>query len=91
MGQDERYKRAKQRVEALRGFYGHVTTYVVVMVILFFIDLASGEGWWVYWPAMGWGIAIVIHAANTFVNFGFFGSGWEERKIREIMEKEQEE
>jgi hypothetical protein len=35
---------------------------------------------------MGWGIAIVLHAARVFVEAP--GSSWEEKKIGELMKKE---
>ncbi len=33
---------------------------------------------------MGWGIAVVIHGFNTFT------TGWEKRKVKQLMEKEEE-
>lgn len=87
MEQDERYARAKKRVAELRSFYSHLTVYVVIMAVLFFVDLRDGGNWWFYWPLMGWGIAVVFHALGTFG----FGKRWEERKIKEIMEKEKEQ
>jgi len=36
-----------------------------------------------------WGIGVLIHASKVFVLKGkFLGEEWEEKKIREIMEKE---
>ncbi len=89
MTQDERYERAKKRVKELREFYASLAAYVVVMIVLFIVDISDRGGWWVYWPAMGWGAFLLLHA------FKVFGpgraSGWEERKIKEIMEKDQED
>jgi hypothetical protein len=39
---------------------------------------------WFWFPLFGWGLGLIIHAFKTFG----YGSTWEERKIREIMEKE---
>jgi len=37
-----------------------------------------------------WGIAILLHASRVFVLRGrFLGEEWEEKKIRELMEKEE--
>lgn len=83
MEQDERYKRAEQRVKELKSFYSHLVIYVVVMVILFIVDLQDRGNWWFYWPLMGWGIAVISHA------FKALGTGWEERKVKEFMEKEE--
>lgn len=87
MNDNERYQRARRRVKELKEFYTHLGSYVMVIGFLAVIDIATGDGFWFYWPAFGWGIAVVIHAANTF-SPGFFGSDWEERKIRELMEKD---
>ena len=40
--------------------------------------------WWVYWPIIGWGIFVVIHGFNV----SRIGKSWEDKKIKEIMEKE---
>jgi hypothetical protein len=37
---------------------------------------------------MGWGIGLIIHALFVFVFGPRFGADWEERKIRELMEKD---
>jgi two-component system LytT family sensor kinase len=88
MTQDERLQRAKKRVKELKDFYTSLVTYVIVMSFLFFIDYTSGGGWWVYWPAMGWGIGLAFHAFRVFGPSE--GSNWEKRKIQEFMEKDQE-
>jgi len=87
MTQDERYERAKKRVKELRTFYSSLAIYVVVMIVLFIVDYSDRGNWWVYWPAMGWGIAVVLHAFRVFGPGA--GSGWEERKIKEFMERDE--
>jgi hypothetical protein len=87
--EENKYQKAKERVEAIKGFYIHLTVYVVVNLILFSINMITSPGsLWFFWPLMGWGIAVAIQA---FTVFGFgtgFGADWEERKIKELMEKE---
>ena len=87
MEQDERYERARRRVRTLRDFYIHLATYIVVMVVLFFVDYSDHGPWWVYWPAMGWGIVVILQAFQVFGP----GARWEERKIKELMEKEDQD
>ncbi len=87
MTEKERYERAKRRVRALRGFYGHLAIYALIMALLFFIDVSGGEDWWFHWAAIGWGFAVAVHGISIFA----FGPGWEEKKIRETMEKEKEQ
>ena len=85
MAQDERYERARKRVKELREFYGGLAAYVVVMIVLFIVDYSDRGNWWVYWPAMGWGIAVVLHALRVFGP----GPRWEERKVKELMERDE--
>ncbi|MFH1279470.1 MAG: 2TM domain-containing protein [Candidatus Eisenbacteria bacterium] len=89
MEDQERYERAKKRVQEIKGFYSHLITYVLVNALLFLIDLLSRDGhWWFYWPMLGWGIGLVAHGLSVFGILGLFGPGWEEKKIRELMEKD---
>ena len=87
--QETKYQKAQERVKAIKGFYIHLTVYVVVNLILFSINMiVSPDSLWFVWPLMGWGIGVVFHALSV-LGFGRgFGADWEERKIRELMEKE---
>jgi uncharacterized protein YhhL (DUF1145 family) len=90
MMNDEKYEKAKKRVEELKKFYSNLTTYVVINVILIIINLVTSPGnLWFYWVTIFWGIAILLHASRVFVLKGkVFGEEWEQKKIKEIMEKE---
>jgi len=46
---------------------------------------------WFLWAAFGWGIGIISHAIGTFSLNPFFGKDWEKRKIKEYMEKENDQ
>ena len=86
--QETRYQSAKKRVEALRGFYVHLTVYVFVNLFLFLLNmLVSPDSLWFYWPLMGWGIAIALHALSVFGSGSRLGADWEEEKIDELMEQ----
>ncbi len=91
---EQKYIRAKKRVKTIRGFYVHLTIYLAVNAILVILRLASGEGfemlwkWQTYNTALFWGIGIGIHALNVFGLRIALGKDWEERKIREIMDKD---
>ena len=87
---DEKYEEAKKRVEELKKFYGNLVSYAVINVILIIINLVTSPGsLWFYWVTIFWGIAILLHASKVFVFRGkFLGEEWEEKKIKEIMEKE---
>lgn len=84
-----RYKRAKQRVEQVRGFFVHLTFYLAVNAFLFVLNIiTSPDNLWFYWPLIGWGIAVLLQAVSVFGPSSRFGRQWEERKISEYMEKD---
>ncbi|MEL7271208.1 MAG: 2TM domain-containing protein [Bacteroidota bacterium] len=87
---ENKYIRAKQRVAELKGFYAHITAYIVVMVVLAVINYLTNEFRyaWFLWAAFGWGIGVFFHAVATFDLNPFFGKKWEQRKINEILEEE---
>lgn len=88
---DEKYAKAKERVKELKGFYSNLVTYITINVILIIINLVTNPGnLWFYWVTIFWGIGILIHASKIFIIKGkFLGEEWEEKKIKEIMEKEE--
>ena len=69
--EQQRYDRARARAKELRDFYTHATVYVLVDIGLFVINVLTGWGWWFYWPLLGWGIGLGIHALSVFA----FGGG----------------
>ncbi len=86
--QDKRYQKAKERVEEIKGFYGHLIAYCFVIPFLAWLNLRSGDFPWVAFPAIGWGIGLLFHGMEAFDKNPFLGKEWEERKVREYMEKE---
>jgi hypothetical protein len=82
----DRYERAKKRVEEIKGFYVHLTVYLLVNAGLLILNLLTSPGeYWFRWPLFGWGIGLVVHGLSVFAFGRFLGPQWEERKIREIM------
>lgn len=89
MTDDEQvYERARKRVQELKGFYVHALMYLLVNVALLVMDLLTPGGPWFYWPMLGWGIGLAAHGLGTFGLPGLFGADWEERKTRELVERE---
>lgn len=87
--QEERYYQAKKRVEEIKGFYGHLASYLLVNTFLFILNImTSPDHLWFYWPLLGWGIGLAIHGMKVFDYLPFFGKNWEEKKIKELMDKE---
>ncbi len=67
------YRGSGSRLILQRVFYGHAGLYVVILLLLLLIDLVTGDGWWVYWPAIGWGAGVALHAV-AMLTFGLFGT-----------------
>lgn len=85
-----RYRRATQRIELLRGFYGHALVYVLVNAGLTAYNVAvSPDHLWFVAVLAGWGIGLIAHGAYVMGSGRFLGAAWAERKIREEMEREQ--
>ena len=85
--ESSKYLRAKQRVDELKGFYGNLISYCVVIPFLVFINYKTYWGFqWFWFPMGGWGLGLIIHAFSIFG----YGSTWEERKIKELMDKDNE-
>ncbi|APG59771.1 2TM domain-containing protein [Christiangramia salexigens] len=83
--QENAYIKAKQRVKEIKDFYGNLITYCIVMPFLIFINYYSYWDYqWFWFPLFGWGIGLTIHGFSVFG----YGSDWEERKIKELMDKE---
>jgi hypothetical protein len=86
---DQDYHEARGRVRELRGFYSHVLTYIVINAALIVLNLiVSPNDLWFYWVSIFWGIGLIFHAIDVFAIRGrYFGSDWEDRKTKEIMDK----
>lgn len=93
--EEERYIQAKKRVDKLKGFYGHLTSYIIVNVFILsmiFFNIDSGESFWQFGhfsTAFFWGIGLAFHAAGVFGPNLMLGSKWEERKMKEYMSRDE--
>ena len=91
---NEEYYMAYKRVKRIKAFYIHLIVYVFVNLYLIFNRCYETNSTEVlsqlhtYSTAFFWGIGLVAHGLSVFGREIFFGSGWEERKIREYMEKD---
>jgi len=91
LDQSPEYQAARCQVRRLRGFYSHLSVYLAVNAGLLVINLFSSPGrLWVVWPLAGWGMAILIHGFGVFLGGSFFGAEWEQRKVRELVERRQQ-
>lgn len=85
----DRYKRARAKVEKMRSFYRHATIYGLFCIFFIWLNIQGGSGFpWAIFPIAGWGLGVLGHASEAFEINIFFGRDWEERKIKEIMDNE---
>jgi len=83
------YYKAQKKVEEIKGFYGNLFSYIIIISALAMLNLYTSPGhWWFLYAALGWGVGVAIHAMSVFNFIPFLGSGWEERKIKEMLDKE---
>jgi hypothetical protein len=86
---EKKYEYAKEQLEKIKGFYVHLAFYVVFVPFFIFLNFRSGTDFpWALFPIGGWGLGVAGHAAEVFNWNPFFGRNWEQRKIRELMDKE---
>ncbi|WP_432671423.1 2TM domain-containing protein [Flavobacterium sp. SM2513] len=85
----DRYLKAQKKVEDLKGFYGNLSSYIFVNIGLLILNLlTSPEYLWFFYPLLGWGIGVAIHGMSVFNYMPFLNRDWEEKKIKELMNKE---
>lgn len=94
--ENDRYERAAKRVKKIKGFYTHALVYVVVNIMIVVINIQNlGDGdtyfhWYNFSTLLFWGIGLLAHALTVFTPTFIFGKDWEERKIKELMDKEKD-
>tara|TARA_R110000868_G_scaffold291085_5_gene551463 strand:- start:13193 stop:14539 length:1347 start_codon:yes stop_codon:yes gene_type:complete len=89
---DDSYLRARKHIEQLKEFYYGIVSYVVVIPFLIYINYKTYWGFqWFWFPMLGWGLGIAIQAFKVYVSDGIFGRNWEDRKIRQYMNYDEEE
>ncbi len=86
VNQNDRYLRAKEKVEGIKGFYGNLLAYCIVIPILVFLNYRTTDFPWAIFPAIGWGFGLVLNGLYAFGHNLIFGKEWEERKIKEYMQ-----
>ena len=96
--EDKRRARAKKRVEEIKGFFGHLTAYVIVNLIIIgrhlYHNHSEGEALFqlpMLLTPFFWGIGLAFHYMNTFKVNPFFSKDWEERKLQEFIKEDEEE
>ncbi|MAO07415.1 MAG: histidine kinase [Alteromonas sp.] len=87
---ENRYLRAKEQVGEMKKFYTSLFFYIIIISFLGGLNYYVNE-WrymWFLWAAFGWGIGLIFQAAKAFNWAPFMNKNWEEKKIKELMDKE---
>jgi len=75
-------------VKNLKGFHMNWMAYLVVISGLFILNITvTPEYLWVVWPALGWGIGIVLRAVKLFSLLGVFDAEWEQKQFEKRMNR----
>ncbi|MFK7813624.1 MAG: 2TM domain-containing protein [Maribacter sp.] len=85
---DKLYEKAKERVDNIKGFYGNLLSYCIVIPCLAILNYNTTDFPWVLFPAGGWGFGLLAHGLQAFGLNPLWGKNWEEKKMREYMEDE---
>jgi hypothetical protein len=95
--QDEiKYQEAQKRVKKIKGFYTHAAIYLLVNIMIVIINIQNlepGESYFKlenFFTAFFWGLGLLTHALSVFLPNIILGSNWEEKKIKELMEKDKQ-
>ncbi|MGE0351047.1 2TM domain-containing protein [Hydrogenophaga sp.] len=79
---------ARRRAGARMGWYAHALVFLAVNAVLATISFSNGRHWAIY-PALGWGLGLLIHGLAVWVALG--GGGLQQRLVaqeRERLERE---
>ena len=99
--EEEKFLRAQAKVERIRNFYIHAIVYIVVNTMITIVkvsrNIENGETFneaifdfatVALWLA--WGVGIAFHAFSVYGFDYFLGRNWEEERIRQFMEEEED-
>ena len=87
--EETEYDRAKRKVKEIKSFYYNLACYCIVIPILVYINLTFTPHFqWFWFSAAGWGTGLLVHGLAAFSYMPFLGKDWEQKKIKELMEKD---
>jgi len=89
---EDAYIRAKKRVDAIKGFYWHLASYIAVNIFLIVVIAINSDGniwnFGTFSTAFFWGIGLGFHALGVFGKDFILGKDWENRQIKKYMDKD---
>lgn len=93
---DIRYQQAERKVKKMKNFYVFTFIYFAVNIFILFLNyggLKPNETIWqlkYFALPLFWGIGVVGYGMSLFLPGFILGNKWEEKKIKELMEKEKQ-
>jgi amino acid transporter len=94
----EREIAIRRRVHRIAEFYQHLVVFVIIVAAMWAINAwqiadsaqpTKWHSWWALWPTLGWGIGVLTHGITVAPMWNFFSLDWEERKVKELLAREQ--
>jgi hypothetical protein len=94
----EREIAIRRRVHRLAEFYRHAFVFIVFIGALWALNALQiyvseksirWYSWWAMWPTLGWGVGLLAHGLAVLPMWTFFSADWEDRKVKELMERDQ--
>lgn len=90
-----KYLNAKKRVKQVKGFYIHALVFVLVNAFIIMMKVINGQHVAgepqikisQFLTIIIWGVGLVAHGLSVFLPNFILGKNWEEKKIRELMDK----
>ena len=93
---------AKKRVQELKGYYSHITIFVIVNGILYLLktgmltsllpEAFPKESYYYDWinsNILIWTLILIVHTLIVFRDKFTFVKKWEERQIKKYMEEDE--
>ena len=77
---------AFNHVRKLKGLYIHLAQYLIIIPALFALNIWQGiDYYWAFYPALGWGLGLLLHALVVSERFSPFGADWEKQQVEKRL------
>ena len=77
---------ALAHVRKLKGFYMHLSQYVLGIALLSVINLIfTPTSFWAIFPAFGWGMGVLTHGLIVFDRIPMLNAEWERRQVEKRL------
>lgn len=81
---DDLERLARRRAGARMGWYVHALVFLAVNAVLATLSFSTGRHWAIY-PALGWGLGLLIHGLVVWLVLG--GGGLQQRLLAQERDR----